>query len=133
MIARTSNPRSVSWDRYGGKGIVVCQEWMHFEPFMEWAYANGYHDSLEIDRRDGKGNYEPGNCRWVTKVVQSRNRDCTRSVEAFGEIKLLCEWAEDTRCSVAYGTLWRRIVVFEWAPERAISKPVRKPRCEVSP
>lgn len=130
MLTRTTNPKTVGWKYYGGRGISVCSEWRTFEPFMAWAYANGYRDDLQIDRRDNDGNYEPGNCRWVTRFTQSRNRSCTRTVEAFGEKKLMCEWAEDERCKVCYATLARRMDVFKWPPEKAIATPSRKSRCE---
>jgi hypothetical protein len=35
--------------------------------------SHGYSDELELDRRDGNGNYEPENCRWATREVQMHN------------------------------------------------------------
>lgn len=53
---------------YGGRGITVCEEWKNdFKAFRQWAIANGYQDDLQIDRIDNSGNYEPSNCRWVSK------------------------------------------------------------------
>ena len=47
---------------YGGRGIVVCNEWRNaFTAFEAWAMANGYSDSLEIERINNDGNYEPNN------------------------------------------------------------------------
>lgn len=60
---------------YYGKGIRTCEEWAKsFEAFRDWALAHGYRDDLSIDRINGDGNYEPGNCRWVTMQEQSRHR-----------------------------------------------------------
>ena len=39
IIYRCTNPKCSSWDRYGAVGVTFCDEWRHFEPFMEWAYA----------------------------------------------------------------------------------------------
>ena len=78
MKQRCSNENSDKYRYYGGKGIRVCDEWNKFEPFHEWAMANGYDDKLTIDRIDGDGDYEPDNCRWATITTQSRN---TRKIQ----------------------------------------------------
>ena len=70
---RTSNKNVKCYEFYGGKGIKVCYEWHIYENFRDWAMTNGYQDNLTIDRIDANGNYEPSNCRWTTRTVQSRN------------------------------------------------------------
>lgn len=71
---------------YGGKGIVVCDEWKDsFEAFRQWALNNGYSDELTLDRIDINKNYEPDNCRWTTKYIQANNRSICRIVEYHGE------------------------------------------------
>lgn len=75
MLTRCYNPAATHYHRYGGRGITVCVEWLEsYETFRSWALANGYRDDLTIDRRDNDGNYEPGNCRWVTIKENCRNR-----------------------------------------------------------
>jgi hypothetical protein len=60
---------------YGGRGITVCEEWRSsFEVFKTWALMNRWKRGLQIDRVDNNGNYEPGNCRFVTGRENSRNR-----------------------------------------------------------
>lgn len=54
--------------------ISIIQDWNDFAVFRTWAEANGYSDNLSIDRIDGTGDYEPDNCRWVTKSVQASNK-----------------------------------------------------------
>lgn len=123
MIQRCYNPKTTRYERYGGRGVRVCEEWRSFEGFAKWAEV-GYAPGLELDRRDNGGNYEPSNCRWSTEKQQSRNTALCKAVEAFGETKLLVEWSEDSRCKVARGTLQTRIYR-GWPAEKAITQPVR--------
>lgn len=75
MNDRCRNKNNTAYSHYGGRGISVCEEWSNsYETFRDWALANGYDDSLSIDRIDPNGNYTPGNCRWATKSQQSSNR-----------------------------------------------------------
>lgn len=72
---RCYNPNNKRYDRYGGRGIQVCEEWINdFMAFYNWAIDNGYDEKLTIDRINNDGNYEPNNCRWETIKAQSRNR-----------------------------------------------------------
>jgi len=67
-----------TWARYsdwGGRGIVVCDEWKNdFMAFYNWAMNNGYENGLQIDRINNDGNYEPSNCRFVTAKENANNR-----------------------------------------------------------
>ncbi len=75
MRARCYNLKSPNYEYYGGRGIIVCEEWnSDFVSFYNWAVGCGYSPSLTIDRKDNNGNYEPLNCRWVTMKEQSQNR-----------------------------------------------------------
>lgn len=63
------------YHNYGGRGITVCDEWLHdFQTFYNWAITHGYRDDLSIDRIDVNGNYEPNNCRWATAHEQRINQ-----------------------------------------------------------
>lgn len=75
MKSRCNNPNNTSYPNYGAKGTKVCIEWNEsFDAFKDWALANGYDDSLTIDRIDGSQGYKPSNCRWVSRATQARNR-----------------------------------------------------------
>ena len=126
MIQRCYDNNAAAYSRYGGRGIEVCEEWRRdFSAFATWAQSNGYSDALTIDRVDNGDGYSPGNCRWATMRQQARNTRRNRHLEAFGETKLLCEWAEDSRCAVSVDTLAARLSR-GWNTERAISKPCRQ-------
>lgn len=123
MRDRCRNPRHEHYSNYGGRGIVVCEEWIaSFEGFRDWSLANGYADHLTIDRIDNEKGYFPDNCRWTTIKAQARNRRTNRPESAFGETKLVCEWAEDSRCVVSLVTLKHRFRM-GWEAERAITEP----------
>jgi hypothetical protein len=59
---------------YGRRGITICNEWRDVRNFVQWALANGYTDTLTIDRRDPDGHYCPENCRWVTRLDNIKGR-----------------------------------------------------------
>ena len=107
MKNRCYNPKASRYERYGGRGITVCNGWRNsFEAFRDWALANGYSDDLSIDRTDPNGNYCPENCRWVSMKVQAKNKSNTITVQHNGNLVTLPELAELT--GIGYATLlWR--------------------------
>lgn len=87
MKGRCFNKTDKHYDRYGDRGITVCDQWRNdFQAFYDWAMANGYDENAPygkctLDRIDNNGNYEPSNCRWVDMKVQSNNRSTNRKVK----------------------------------------------------
>ena len=80
MKNRCSCASHRNYASYGGRGITVCEEWLHnFQAFYDWAVANGYDENAPymectIDRIDNDKGYSPDNCRWVDIKVQRHNR-----------------------------------------------------------
>lgn len=75
LKARCNNPNDKDYKNYGGRGILVCEEWLNdFVSFMNWSMLSGYTDDLTIDRIDNNKGYSPDNCRFVTVTVNNRNR-----------------------------------------------------------
>lgn len=75
MKKRCYNPHVKDYGDYGGRGIAICDEWRNdFIAFYTWAMDNGYRDDLTIDRKDPDGDYCPENCRFATRLEQSRNQ-----------------------------------------------------------
>ena len=80
MKRRCYNKNNKDYGRYGGRGIVMCDEWKNdFMSFYSWAINNGYRDDLTIDRINNDGIYEPDNCKWVTMKEQAQNRSTTKN------------------------------------------------------
>lgn len=123
MKQRCLNPRNERFSDYGGAGITVCDRWLSFENFF--ADMGSRPAGTSLDRKDGKGPYEPENCRWATPKQQVRNRRDNARATAFGETKLVVEWSEDARCVVSYGCLRKRFRL-GWLFEEALSKKSRK-------
>jgi len=79
MLARCRNPNVPCFKHYGGRGITVCEEWLTFEPFRDWALANGYQDSLTIDRFEDDDHYTPITCQWITRSENTAKRNRAQS------------------------------------------------------
>lgn len=92
--SRCFNPKHDAFHKYGGRGIKVCDEWLKFEPFMQWALTHGHKNNLTIDRIDVNGNYEPNNCRWTTPKIQARNTRFNHNITYKDETHCISEWAE---------------------------------------
>ena len=124
MLTRCYNPNSDSYAFYGSRGIRVCDEWLDYSVFEQWAIANGYEDTLTIDRIDFNAGYNPDNCRWVSVETQSRNTRRTRFITIGTETRPLIDWAE--RLNRNYRTVMSRLNS-GWDSERALFTPTKTP------
>ena len=95
MKRRCYNKHNEHFDRYGGRGIIVCDEWKtDFMNFYDWAMSNGYDDKLSIDRINNEGNYEPSNCRWANQKQQIVNSTAAIKCSLGGNIVSLSDIAD---------------------------------------
>lgn len=124
---RCYNIKDKSYDRYGGRGIEVCEEWKKsFQSFYNWAHANGYNENAKygectLDRIDVNGNYCPENCRWVSFHKQANNRTNTQFILFNGESHSLSDWAKIV--NIDYQCLYSRIHDNHWDIEKALTTP----------
>lgn len=72
MKVRCGNPNFAAYDRYGGRGIAVCERWHVFENFLE-DMGPTYQPGLTLERKDNDGPYCKENCEWATVETQNRN------------------------------------------------------------
>ena len=121
MLGRCYRPsKGAIYERYGGRGIIVCDEWKEsFLVFAIWSLKTGYDDSLEIDRIDNECGYSPDNCRFVSHRENNRNRRNCRMITYGGKRQCLSAWAEEL--DINYNTLRSRLRN-GWPVERAFSR-----------
>lgn len=123
MKARCYNSKAGHYEKYGGRGIEVCNQWKYsFPVFKEWALQNGYEEHLTIERKDNNKGYTPENCRWATRAEQVRNKRDNLLVTYNGETKCLMEWSR--KYGINYWTLKARYYKGKTGGE--LFKPVRK-------
>ncbi len=117
MLDRCLNPKNNRFERYGGRGIKVCDRWLHsFENFL--ADMGEAPEGLEIDRfPDNDGNYKSGNCRWATPSQNSRNRRSNVNITINGQTMCAEEWSKLSGIKPATVRFRLRR---GWNPERAI-------------
>lgn len=121
---RCYNKKYENYNRYGGRGIKVCDEWLNdFVSFYNWSIENGYKEDLTIDRIDNNGNYEPNNCRWVTTKIQNRNTSQNIIITFNNKTQCLTDWAKDLGMNRA--VLNYRIKK-GWSIEKAFTEPINK-------
>lgn len=124
MLSRCYNPsKGKGYERYGGRGIRVCTEWLEsFESFRDWALNHGYDEDLELDRIDNNGDYSPENCRFVSHKTNNRNRRNNHLLSYNGTSGCLAAWAE--AFGIKPDTLrWR--LNNGWSIERAFMEEVK--------
>ncbi len=76
MMDRCYNINSSEYPNWGGRGIVVCEEWHDSSVFLTYLdeVLGDRPEGHTFDRIDNNGNYEPGNVRWATPSQQNSNR-----------------------------------------------------------
>lgn len=96
---RCLDDKTEAYQNYGGRGIVICDEWQEFIEFYNWSVNNGYKENLTLDRIDNDGNYYPENCRWVTRYVQNNNTRRNVFVEFHGQKMTIAQLAKNFNLS----------------------------------
>lgn len=119
MISRCTNAHMPAYERYGGRGIVVCEAWRTFEHF--YADMGDCPPGLTLERRDNNGNYEPTNCCWATYKEQANNQRTNRYIQWQGETHTIRAWSEII--GMKSTTLYQRLVIRHWSVEDAMTLP----------
>lgn len=118
MITRCYNKKSKHYKSYGGRGIKVCDRWRDsFENFFIDLGRRG--KSLTLERIDVNGNYEPKNCKWITRKAQALNKRNTIYLFAFGEKITIPE--ASMKYNISKALIWSRVRKQKWSHEKALS------------
>jgi len=98
MISRCYRSEDKSYERYGAKGIFVCDRWR----YNFWSFKKDMGEKPEgytLDRINSNDGYYPENCRWATYTTQGRNRPSfvKLDMEKAREIRALPKKAKNGR------------------------------------
>jgi hypothetical protein len=93
MKQRCFNPKNPVYEHYGARGITVCERWMTFQNFVDDMLPT-WVKGLTIERVNNDGNYEAGNCKWISQSFQPRNKRSTLKVMFRGQEVSLTVLAE---------------------------------------
>jgi hypothetical protein len=121
---RTLNPKHKYYNDYGGRGITICDDWKNdFISFYDWAMSNGYEENkdLSIDRINNDGNYEPNNCRWTTRTIQSRNQRIRKDNSSGYKGVWYNEDTKKFKVSIRVNKIYKYLGTFLTAEEGAIA------------
>lgn len=107
MKARCYGKYSIEYERYGGRGIEVCDRWKNsFEEFLEDMGERP--DGYSLERKNPNGNYEPSNCCWIPNSQQAKNRRTNKYVILNGEKMIQSDAARALNLNPSTISRWKR-------------------------
>ena len=122
IITRCYDQNAENYERYGGRGVTVCDRWR--ESFVNFLSDMGNipFPGAQIERKDNNGPYSPDNCVWSTRKRQARNRRTTRMLTHNNKTQCMADWADEL--GIPMRTIARRINGDGWSIEKALSTPI---------
>lgn len=118
MRQRCNNKNSSDYKNYGKRGIMICERWNNIENFIV-DMGNPPSKEHTLDRIDVNGNYEPKNCRWANRKIQSNNRRNTIKIDGIP----LTQWCENH--NLPYEAMYQRYAN-GWDKNKILNTPLLK-------
>ena len=119
MLARCRCPSFTTYEHYGGRGVIVCSQWLSFENFLadmgEPKFSNA-----TLERCDNNGNYTPENCCWATSKQQARNKRNNLVLTLNGRSQCATAWADELGMR---SDMIHNRKQYGWSDERALTDP----------
>ena len=107
MKARCYDKSNKAYNRYGGRGIVICDRWLNsFENFLNDMGERPFRGAT-VERIDNAGSYSPDNCKWAGLTEQGRNKRNNKLITVNGETKTQSEWSQIT--GISQQEIYRRL------------------------
>lgn len=104
---RCYNSRNEAYQRYGGRGITMCDRWREsFQNFYD-DMGGKPSENHSIERLDNDKGYSSDNCVWATPTEQANNRRSNNYQEYNGVTKTVAEWSREY--SMSYAKLSKRL------------------------
>lgn len=107
MKSRCFNAKNKRFTDYGGRGIRVCNRWIHSFPNFLADMGKKPTKKHTLERKNNNGNYTPRNCRWATIREQQHNRRDNRILTHNGKSLCMEVWAGMLGCKG--GTIFQRL------------------------
>lgn len=125
MFRRCLDPDFKHYNRYGGRGITVSEEWQQ-------SFSKFYKDmgdppkGATLERKDNDKGYCKENCRWATRLEQSVNRNNNVPMTVNGVTKSLAEWVKER--GLDYNLVYYRKHIGKWDDEQCLQpKKLKQP------
>lgn len=122
MMRRCYNQKDKRYNRYGERGIDVCERWHNVGNFVD-DMSNSYIPGLQIDRINNDLGYSPENCRWTDKYTQAQNKSNIKKYTHDGKTMCLTEWSRHLKIPF---TCLRSRIDMGWSVEKTLTTPIKK-------
>lgn len=127
MIQRCTNPNSINYKHYGGRGITVDPAWRDFRRF--YADMGPRPQGCTLERVNNSAGYSKTNCEWRTHKDQSRNKSDNKLLTVRSKALCLSAWAKEL--AISHETIRFRLRR-GWSAERALFTPLMHAQTRMS-